>query len=139
VIWTDNLSNISTALHRQAHDIEVLGKLCDREQPSFFSSTQSSMLNTPSEGPACCICCISTLKKVLHCAVQEELNDTKKWLSSGTTQNSVVDLSKICCHYPMSHTSLIKQEGPFLLRLILNPLAEGLYSTSPSPSDIWSI
>jgi hypothetical protein len=39
----------------------------------------------------------------------------------------------------MPHTSLIKQEGPFFLRLILNPLAEGLHSTSPSPSDIWTI
>jgi hypothetical protein len=46
-------------------------------------------------------------------------------LSSGTTQNNVVDLSKICCHYPMPHTSLIKKETPFLLRLILNPLVEG--------------
>jgi hypothetical protein len=53
VIWTDNLSDISTSLHRQAHDVEVLGKLCDKGQPSIFcSSTQSSMLNTPSEGPA---------------------------------------------------------------------------------------
>jgi hypothetical protein len=53
VIWIDNLSDISTALHHQAHDIEVLGKLCDKEQPSIFcSSTQSSMLNTTSEGPA---------------------------------------------------------------------------------------
>jgi hypothetical protein len=53
VFWSDNLSDISTALHRQDHDVEVLGKLCDREQPSVFcSSTQSSMLNTPSEGPA---------------------------------------------------------------------------------------
>jgi hypothetical protein len=39
----------------------------------------------------------------------------------------------------MHHTYLIKQEGPFLPRLILNPLAEGLHSPSPSPSDIWSI
>jgi hypothetical protein len=53
VIWTDNLSDISTALHRQDHDIEVVGKLYDREQSSVFcSSTQSSMLNAPSEGPA---------------------------------------------------------------------------------------
>jgi hypothetical protein len=53
VIWTDNLSDISTALHRQAHDVNVLGKLCDREQPSVFcSSTQSSMLNKPSKGRA---------------------------------------------------------------------------------------
>jgi hypothetical protein len=53
MIWTDNLSDISTALHRKAHDVEVLGKLCDREQPSvFWSSTQSSMLNTSFEGPA---------------------------------------------------------------------------------------
>jgi hypothetical protein len=85
------------------------------------------------------MCYISTLKKVLHYAVQEELNDTNKRLSSGTTQNSVVDPTKICCNYPMPHTSLIKQEGLFILRLILNPLAEGLHRTSPSPSDIWSI
>jgi hypothetical protein len=31
VIWTDNLSDISTALHRQDHEVEVVGKLCDRE------------------------------------------------------------------------------------------------------------
>jgi hypothetical protein len=30
----------------------------------------------------------------------------------------------------MTHTSLIKQETLFLLRLILNPMAEGLHSTS---------
>jgi hypothetical protein len=59
VNWIDNLSDISTALPRQDHDVEVVGKLCEREQPSvFYSSTQSSMLNTPSEGP--------TLLHVLH-------------------------------------------------------------------------
>jgi hypothetical protein len=53
VIWTSNLSDISAALPRQDHDVEVVGKLCEQEQPSvFFSSTQSSMLNTPSKGPA---------------------------------------------------------------------------------------
>jgi hypothetical protein len=82
------------------------------------------------------MCCSSTLKKVLHYAVQEELNDTNKRESSGTTQNNVVDLNKICCHYPIPHTTLIKQETPFLLMLILNPLAEGLHNTPPAPSDI---
>jgi hypothetical protein len=53
VISIGNLSDISTALPRQDHNIEVVGKLCEREQPYVFcSSTQSSMLNTPSEGPA---------------------------------------------------------------------------------------
>jgi hypothetical protein len=53
VIWTGNLSDISTTLPRQENDVEVVGKLCEREQPSVFcSSTQSSMLNTPSKGPA---------------------------------------------------------------------------------------
>jgi hypothetical protein len=47
MIWNDNLSDISTALPRQDHDVEVVGKLCEQEQPSVFcSSTQSSMLNT---------------------------------------------------------------------------------------------
>jgi hypothetical protein len=36
VIWTDNLSDISTALHLQDHEVEVLGKICDREQPFVF-------------------------------------------------------------------------------------------------------
>jgi hypothetical protein len=53
VIWIDNLSDIFTALPHQDHDVEVVGKLCEQEQPSIFgSSTSSSMLNTPYEGPA---------------------------------------------------------------------------------------
>jgi hypothetical protein len=30
VIWTDNLSDISITLPRQDHDVEVVGKLCER-------------------------------------------------------------------------------------------------------------
>jgi hypothetical protein len=53
VIWTGNLSDIFTALPHQDHDVEVVGMLCERVQPSVFcSSTQSSMLNIPSKGPA---------------------------------------------------------------------------------------
>jgi hypothetical protein len=33
VIWIGNLSDISTALPRQDHDVEVVGKLCEQEQP----------------------------------------------------------------------------------------------------------
>jgi hypothetical protein len=36
VIWTGNLSDISTALPRQDHDIEVVGKLCEQEQSFVF-------------------------------------------------------------------------------------------------------
>jgi hypothetical protein len=43
----------ASQLPRQDHDVEVVGKLCEQEQPSVFcSSTQSSMFNTPSQGPA---------------------------------------------------------------------------------------
>jgi hypothetical protein len=60
----------------------------------------------------------------LHCAVQKELNDANKMRRSSTTQNHVVNLTKI--------SGLLKQDTPFLLRLILNPLAKGLHCMPPS-------
>jgi hypothetical protein len=83
--------------------------------------------------------CSCTLKKVLPYAVQDELNDANKRKSSSTSQNYVINLSKISGIYHMPYTSLIKQDTPFVLWFILNPLAKGLHYTSPSPSNIWNI
>jgi hypothetical protein len=56
-----------------------------------------------------------------------------------STQFTVVRLGKISGLYSMYCSALIKQETPLLLRLILNPLAEGLHNTPSSAPDLRAI
>jgi hypothetical protein len=47
-------------------------------------------------------------------------------------QDCVIYLSNISGLDPIPYTSYVMQETPFLLQLVLNPLAEGFHYTSPS-------